>query len=195
MGSGHAGGASAQSREPGMGVGGSPGLLSGCWQPESPSPARPATGQEGQSSHVRHPAQPFLRQLSGRAARRSQQACCIALAQPSTPGRQSCSLSPECPSCGAARDPQVWGRRGECSAPWVFSLCHVGSGFSVYLGYAAVPDVGSETLPGVRPWPPSLSPAACPSAPPSLCMGCPAPPHPHPCWVLRLAQCLCLAAL
>lgn len=133
----------------GWGWGGSPGLLSGCWQPESPSPARPATGQEGQSSHVRHPAQPFLRQLSGRAARRSQQACCIALAQPSTPGRQSCSLSPECPSCGAARDAQVWGRRGECSAPWVFSLCHVGSGFSVYLGYAAVPDAGSETLPGV----------------------------------------------
>lgn len=64
----------------------------------------------------------------------SQQARCIALAQPSTPGRQSCSLSPECPSCGAARNPQVWGRRGECSAPWVLSLCHVGSGFSVCLG-------------------------------------------------------------
>lgn len=118
----------------GWGRGGSPGLLSGCWQPESPSPARPATGQEGQSSHVRHPAQPFLRRLSAGAARRSRQAHCITLAQPSIPGRQSCSLSPECPSCGAAKNPQVWGRRGECRALWVLTLCHVGSGFSVYLG-------------------------------------------------------------
>ena len=55
------GGASAQSREPVRGQGGFPGLLSGCWQLESPGPTRPATGQEGQSCHVRHPAQPFLR--------------------------------------------------------------------------------------------------------------------------------------
>lgn len=127
------GGASAQSREPGMGAGRVPRAALRMLAAESPSPARPATGQEGQSSHVRHPAQPFLQRLSAGAARRSRQAHCITLAQPSTPGRQSCSLSPECPSCGAAKNPQVWGRRGECRALWVPTLCHVGSGFSVYL--------------------------------------------------------------
>lgn len=128
-------GASAQSRAWDRGGEGSPELLSGCWQPESPS-HQPATGQEGQSSHM--PSCPALPAawLSGRAARRSARRCTWRLPpSPPTPGRQSCSLSPQCPSCGAARNPQeVWGRRGECSAPWVLSLCHVGSGFSVCPG-------------------------------------------------------------
>lgn len=82
-----AGEASAQSREPVRGQGGFPGLLSGCWQPESPSPARPAQGRKGRVPMCAILPSPSCLRLSGCAARWSRQAHCIVLAQPSTPGR------------------------------------------------------------------------------------------------------------